>query len=163
MTTEKNNPVGVIGSGSFGTAIAQLLSYNTDVLLYARKESVVASINNGEERHGVILPPHVRATSTLEEVATTCRLLFPVVPSNAFREMIREFAPFLRPYHIIIHATKGFDLNGIDEEEIVEKGITRKQVNTISELIQQESVVVRIGCLSVNLAAELLEVSPQLR
>jgi len=29
------NPVGVVGAGSFGTAIANLLAYNTDVLLSA--------------------------------------------------------------------------------------------------------------------------------
>ena len=37
-------PVGVIGAGSFGTAIANLLAYNTDVLIYSRKQEVVDAI-----------------------------------------------------------------------------------------------------------------------
>lgn len=156
-----DKPVGVIGGGSFGTAIAMLLSYNSDVIMYARKPEVAEAINQGMPRHGVQLSPRVRATTDPAELAEQCQVLFPVVPSGAFRGMMRTLAPHLHPYHIIIHATKGFDLNGIAEDDIAELGIVRKQVNTISELIRQESVVVRIGCLSgPNLAAEILEGQP---
>ena len=37
--------VGVIGAGSFGTAIANLLAYNREVLLYSRQSELVNSIN----------------------------------------------------------------------------------------------------------------------
>lgn len=156
-----DKPVGVIGGGSFGTAIAMLLSHNSDVLVYVRKPEAAAAINQGQPRHGIHLSARVRATTDPAELAERCHVLFPVVPSGSFRAMMRTMAPHLQPYHIIIHATKGFDLNGIAEEDIEELGIIRKQVNTISELIRQESVVVRIGCMSgPNLAAEILEGQP---
>lgn len=160
MSSTQEQAVGVIGGGSFGTAIASLLAYNTDVVLYARNPEVVAQINAREVRHGIILPRRVRATSDPAEV-TKCRLLFPVVPSSSFRAMMRDLAPYLHPYHLMIHATKGFDVTGRREEDIATEGITRSHVNTISEIIKQESVVVRMGCLSgPNLAREILDGQP---
>ena len=109
------NPVGVLGAGSFGTAIANLLACNSDVLLFSRKAETVALINERREHLGVKLAPRVTATNDLEEMAYRCTLILPVVPSNSFRLMIRALAPYLRPHHIIIHGTKGFDLNGLEE------------------------------------------------
>lgn len=153
--------VGVIGAGSFGTAIANLLSYNVDVLLYSRKPDVVRSINEGHQSFGLKLNNRIRATNDLGELAQNCTLLFPVVPSTSFRPMMRDLGPFLRPYHFLIHATKGLDLHGISDEEIEDKGVTRTNVSTMSEVIRQESSAERVGCLSgPNLATEIMEGQP---
>jgi glycerol-3-phosphate dehydrogenase len=45
MNVEKKEFVGVIGAGSFGLTIANLLSHNVQVLLFARRPEVVAQIN----------------------------------------------------------------------------------------------------------------------
>jgi glycerol-3-phosphate dehydrogenase (NAD(P)+) len=157
----KRKTVGVIGAGSFGTAMANLLALNTDVLIYSRRADTVDQINRREKRHGVLPQERVRATNDLAELARECRLIFPIVPSSGFRDMMRELAPHLQPSHLLIHGTKGFDLTGIDEEEIVTAHITRKNVHTMSEVIVQESPVVRVGCLSgPNLAKEILEGQP---
>lgn len=159
--TSSQRPVGVIGAGSFGTAIADLLAYNTRVLLYSRQSELVELINSGEEHMGVRFSSKVRATNSLEEVAERCRLIFPIVPSVNFRNMMHQLGPYMRPYHTLIHGTKGFDLHGIDEEDIELKGITREHVSTMSEVIRQESIVVRVGCLSgPNLASEIIEGQP---
>ncbi|MCB0570196.1 MAG: NAD(P)-dependent glycerol-3-phosphate dehydrogenase [Phaeodactylibacter sp.] len=154
-------PVGIIGAGSFGTAIANLLSYNVDVLLFSRNEELVEQINNSKFNQGIKLSNRVRATSDLAEVPRLCTLIFPVVPSINFRNMMRSLSPFLRPYHILIHGTKGFDAHGL--EDLGEGGemLTREDVSTMSEVILQESSVVRVGCLSgPNLAKEILEGQP---
>lgn len=157
----QRNTVGVIGAGSFGTAIANLMALNTDVLIYSRKPDTVAQINRRAERYGVITHDRVRATNDLGELADSCRLILPIVPSAGFRDMMRELAPHLEPSHLLIHGTKGFDLTGIDEEDLVNAYITRKNVHTMSEVILQESPVVRVGCLSgPNLAKEILEGQP---
>ncbi len=159
--SDKSQPVGVIGAGSFGTAIANLLAHNTDVLFFSRKEETVASINSKRHHMGVDISDRVRATSDPEEVASACTLIFPVVPSVSFRRMMHSFGPFLRPDHILIHGTKGFDTNEIEEELIPGKGIGRRDVNTMSEVILQESAVIRVGCLSgPNLASEIMEGQP---
>ncbi|HEX5111557.1 MAG TPA: hypothetical protein VFV79_01840, partial [Saprospiraceae bacterium] len=41
----KRGPVGVIGAGSFGITVAQLLAVGNEVLLYARDPEVVRKIN----------------------------------------------------------------------------------------------------------------------
>ena len=67
----------------------------------------------------------------------------------------------MHPYHILIHGTKGFDITGIDENELTTKPFDRSNVHTISEVIVQESNVVRIGCLSgPNLASEIMAGQP---
>ena len=155
--------MGVIGTGSFGTAIANLLSHNSDVLMYGRQVEMVDAINKGRihPNLGVRLSESVRATNDLQEVAENCNLIFPVVPSGGFRSMMKQFSPFLHPYHILIHGTKGFDIHNLNEEDLAKGQITRNDVCTMSEVIRQESVVVRIGCLSgPNLAREINEGQP---
>jgi glycerol-3-phosphate dehydrogenase (NAD(P)+) len=157
------NPVGVLGAGSFGTAIANLLALNADVLLFSRKQQTVDSINETRMHMGAPISPRVTATSDLEELAKRCTLIMPIVPSNSFRSMIQALAPYLRPHHIIIHGTKGFDLAGVEEEDLDKPGISisRMNVRTMSEVVLEESSVVRVGCLSgPNLAAEIVAGQP---
>ncbi len=153
--------VGVIGAGSFGTAISNLIAYNANVLLFSRQRDLVEQINNTHQHLGVELSPRIRATNDLQEMGEKCRLIFPIVPSSSFRQMMKNLSPYLRPYHILIHGTKGLDITGVDEEDLGDQSLHRKHVHTMSEVIRQESVVVRIGCLSgPNLSAEIMEGQP---
>lgn len=157
------NPVGVLGAGSFGTAVANLLAYNTDVLLFSRKPEVVEHINRTHTHLDVAISPRVTATSDLEELARHCTLIMPIVPSNSFRSMIRVLAPHLRPHHLLIHGTKGLDLKDVEEEDLEKPGLqlSRANVRTMSEVVREESSVVRVGCLSgPNLSAEIIAGQP---
>lgn len=157
------SPVGVVGAGSFGTAIANILAENTDVLLFSRKAETVHAINSTHVHLGVAISSRVRATGNLEELADQCDLIFPILPSNYFREMIQRMAPFLKPHHIVIHGTKGLDLRHIEETEIEKPGtvLTRRQVRTMSEVVLEETNVLRVGCLSgPNLASEIMMGQP---
>ncbi len=153
--------VGVIGAGSFGSAISILLSHNVDVLLYSRQKDLVDQINKEHRHFNLDLSEKIRATNDLEEVAKNCPLIFPVVPSTNFRAMIKNLAPFLKPYHTLIHGTKGFDLGNIDLSNSTDLSLSQDQVFTMSQVIRQESIVLRIGCLSgPNLSAEILDGQP---
>jgi glycerol-3-phosphate dehydrogenase (NAD(P)+) len=161
--TSPFNPVGVFGAGYFGTAVANLLAYNSDVLLFSRREDVVEEINKNHQHLGAKMSPRVRATMDVAELAQLCTLIFPIVPSNSFRKMMQALSPHLRPHHIIIHGTKGFDLKGLEEDDLDKPGITitRANVRTMSEVVREESSVVRVGCLSgPNLAAEIMAGQP---
>ena len=59
--------VGVIGAGSFGTAVANLLALNVDVLLFSRRAEVADEINSRREHLGVRIGDRVRATNDLKE------------------------------------------------------------------------------------------------
>ncbi len=156
-----STPVGVIGPGSFGIAISKLLSENVEVLLYCRQKEVADKINATHQHLEVDLSPKIIATNNLEEIGSRCTLIFPIVPSVNFREMMKDLAPHLRPYHILIHGTKGFDLTDVEEAILGDETFTRKNVHTMSEVMLQESAVLRVGCLSgPNLSSEIFDGQP---
>jgi glycerol-3-phosphate dehydrogenase (NAD(P)+) len=153
--------VGVVGAGTFGTAIANLLSRKVDVLLYSRNAETIERINLEHQNFGVKLSPRVSAIGNLQELAEKCTLIFPVVPSDGFRSTMQGLGPFLRPYHILIHGTKGFDVKGINAAQMDAGLLEPQHISTMSQVITQETVVKRVGCLSgPNLATEILEGQP---
>lgn len=151
---------GVIGAGSFGTAIANLLALNVDVLLLCRQSEEAAKINNTHHHQGVDLHERIHATTDFAEVAERCTTIFPIVPSGSFRNMMRALGPFLTPAHVLIHGTKGFDVYNLKNPDQLEPLIA-DYVHTMSQVILQESPVRRVGCLSgPNLATEIMEGQP---
>lgn len=155
--------IGVVGAGNFGTAISNILAENgSKVLLYVRSEEKLNQIRKERISAGQQLNPKVELTNELREVPERCEIIFPMIPSAHFRSMIVQLSPHLKPYHILIHGTKGFDLN-IPENEIISRDnpLSREHVKTISEVIVEETPVLRVGCLAgPNLAKELDQRKP---
>jgi glycerol-3-phosphate dehydrogenase (NAD(P)+) len=152
-----DKPVGIIGAGNFGSAIANIIALNRKVLLYARDEKVVETILDKRTNKGHKMHANVEPTHDLRLIASECDVIFPIVPSARFRSMMKDLSPFLHPYHILIHGTKGLDIK-LKKNETIEsvKTLDRSQVKTMSEVIREESVVVRVGCLAgPNLSKEL--------
>lgn len=155
-------PVGVLGGGSFGSAISNLLAENQSVLMYTRSQDVVDSVSRSGMNRGRKMHQNVTATTDLKQIAESCSLIYPIIPSGGFRETIRNLAPHLTPEHILIHGTKGVDVKLPEGHELTsDYSLNPKKVNTMSEVILQETVVRRVGCLAgPNLAAEILEGQP---
>ncbi|MDO8966116.1 MAG: NAD(P)H-dependent glycerol-3-phosphate dehydrogenase [Algoriphagus sp.] len=155
--SSKTKRIGVVGVGSFGTAIANMLAEKNEVMVYARKEEVVEEINTVHRTSGREIHPSIRATFSPEELCKSCNILFFMIPSAAFLEVVRNFGPFLYPYHLIIHGTKGLALNlGKGESLDTVQKLKRSQILTMSEVILQETVAVRVGCLAgPNISKEL--------
>ncbi len=152
--------IGVIGAGSFGTAIANILAENQKVLLYVRRKEAVNKIQSTRISAKQELLENITITNSLEEVALSCEVIFPIVPAANFRAMMKSLSPFLRPYHILIHGTKGLDVTRNSDGSMPDT-LTRDSVKTMSEIIKEESVVVRVGCLAgPNLARELVAKLP---
>ncbi len=158
----KGKPVAVLGAGSFGSAVALLLSYNNPVIIYSRRKEVVDGINNNKILNGNYpIVTSISASSDLEMILEKCSLIFPVVPSANFRSMIRDLTPFLQPHHILIHGTKGFDIDVKEEKIDSNSRIQKSQIKTMSEVIAEETNVIRTGCFSgPNLADEILRGYP---
>jgi glycerol-3-phosphate dehydrogenase (NAD(P)+) len=158
----EDKPIGVIGAGNFGSAVANLLAPNRKVLLYARDENVIKRIRDKRENRGHKMHANVEPVDDMSYVAKTCDVIFPIVPSAHFRSMMKQLSHYLHPYHILIHGTKGFDVM-LPHDQTVENVSTldRSQVKTMSEVIMEESVVVRVGCLAgPNLSKELAAGQP---
>lgn len=157
-----DKPVAVIGSGSFGTAMANMLSEKKNVLLYTRNPQTIKNIEEFRENKGYKIRPNVEPTGDLQYLAESCDIIFPIIPSSGFREMMKQLSPYLHPYHILIHGIKGLDLQ-LPEGKTIEKVkiLNRSMVKTMSEVIREESVAIRVGCLAgPNLARELAKQQP---
>lgn len=141
--------------------MANLLALNTDVLVYSRNPALVEQLKEDRFRFGVPLHERVTVINDFEQLADRCQLILPIVPSNSFREMMRSVTDYLTPGHVLIHGTKGFDIGEVVLDDIPTTGIERRQVQTMTEVILEESVVVRVGALTgPNLARELLDGQP---
>jgi glycerol-3-phosphate dehydrogenase (NAD(P)+) len=106
--------VATIGAGSWGTALASLLSgKGHDVLLWARSAEVANSINERHENRpylpGVPLPPALRATTDLHEALDEAELVVAVVPSHAMRDTMERAARVMRDDAIVVSASKGIE------------------------------------------------------
>lgn len=149
--------IGVIGSGSFGSVIANIISYNDNVLIYSRKDNTIEAINEKKYWKNVHFNSNVTATNDLERIAKECDIIFPTVPSSNFKNMIIDFAKYLKPYHILIHGTKGFELKNFDKNNLKgNEAMNANDIHTMSEIILHQTSVKKVGCISgPNLAKEI--------
>jgi glycerol-3-phosphate dehydrogenase (NAD(P)+) len=160
-STSHRKQVGVIGAGSFGTTVAGLLARNTDVLLYVHRQKTTGGTQPIRTAADFPLAANITLTYDLQDVAERCTVLFPIVPSEVFSTMMQQLAPWLKPYHMLIHGTKGLYVRWPQNMGSGVPMLNREDVKTMSELIQSESVVDQVGCLSgPNLSQELAQGQP---
>ncbi|MBN4062097.1 MAG: glycerol 3-phosphate dehydrogenase [Flavobacteriales bacterium] len=156
----KNDTVGVLGAGSFGVAVSNLLAKNRKVLLFTRRQEVADEIKSTGKIRGMKMDAAIEPTTDLQLLSNTCKLIFIVVRSAHFREMMKTLSPLMQPDHILIHGTKGFDV-ALSESELLDDEhikLSRGQIRTMSEVVLEESVVRRVGVFSgPNLAKEIVE------
>lgn len=104
----------VIGSGSFGTALANVLAANcTEVRLWAREPGLAEAINTTHENPtympGIPLAHNMRATASMEEALQGAELVVAATPSHAMRAVMGSAAPFLPRSVPIITVAKGIE------------------------------------------------------
>ncbi len=106
--------VGLLGGGSWGTTVASLTAKNTDTILWARNEETVTEINtyhtNSKYLPGSKLNENLKASSSMQEVVENADVLIMGVPSQHFRQVLREAKPFIRPWIPIVSLAKGLEL-----------------------------------------------------
>lgn len=143
--------VGIVGGGSWGTALAHLIGGNGHrVLHWMRDAATVAEVNahhtNTRYLPGLALSHAVAATAELARIGQECRVILLVVPSQSLRAVTADLGDHLDGGHVLIHGVKGF-----------EQG-TFKRMSTI---VREETCVRKIGVLSgPNLAREVAEGQP---
>lgn len=106
--------VGVLGAGSWGTALADLLARaGHDVRIWAYETDVVAGINATHENAaflpGVALAPSLRAVEQVGEAVRGASVVLSAAPSHAVRTVLRGAAPDISPDAIVVSATKGLE------------------------------------------------------
>jgi glycerol-3-phosphate dehydrogenase (NAD(P)+) len=104
----------VLGSGPFGTSLANVLAVHCEqVWLWGRNDRVVASVNERHENSthlpGIPLSPKVRGTLSLEESLQGAELVVSAVPSHVTREVMRVALPHLPPGVPILTVSKALE------------------------------------------------------
>jgi len=106
--------IGVVGAGSWGTALANLLAtkgYAVDLWVY--EASVRDEIlEHGENRvflPGITLSSQLRPWNDIADVVTGKDLVLTVVPSHLVRQVAGKMAPHISTDAIIVSASKGIE------------------------------------------------------
>jgi len=112
--TLKEQSVGVIGAGAFGTSLAIVLAdAGFKVDLWARSEDVRISINEQRENsiylRGVRVPESIRATDDLERTVRDKCMVLGVTPSHAIRQVFGEAREFMDRETLVVCGSKGIE------------------------------------------------------
>lgn len=106
--------IGVVGAGSWGTALSHLLAEKGfSVVLWAFETQVRDQIADfGENRlflPGIRLSANIRPTHLIGEAVSEKDLVLVVVPSHVMRETGRNMASSLDPKALVVTASKGIE------------------------------------------------------
>jgi glycerol-3-phosphate dehydrogenase (NAD(P)+) len=106
--------IGVIGAGSWGTALGKLLGDEGNrVDLWCYEAHVVETINtehiNQTYLPGFNLAPEIRATQDIVECVTDKEMVVSVVPSHVLRSVMKDVADHIPVGVPIVSATKGIE------------------------------------------------------
>jgi len=110
-----NEKIGVIGAGSWGTTLANLLAKNgSDVILWAYETELVHEMRgNGVNSlflPGISLSTCLRYTNSLQEAVAGREILLFVVPSQVLRGVINASLPYFPENAVVVSASKGIEL-----------------------------------------------------
>ena len=143
--------IAVIGGGSFGTVVANIIALNGhDVQFWMRSSDLVNEVNECHENKqylpGYALSKRVVATESMADAVTRSSLIFVAVPSSSFREVVKQIVVFAPDEVMLISTTKGIEPSSF---------------KLMSQVLDEESPNSKIGVLSgPNLAKEIASKHP---
>lgn len=131
--------LGVVGAGSWGTALALVLEKNGhQVTLWSSREEKAAELRrlreNVDKLPGVKLPETLEITSDLETAVRDKELVVLGVPSLYIRSTAAKMAPYVSEGQIIVNVSKG-----------IEESTLSTMTDAIWEEIPQADVAVLSG------------------
>ncbi len=138
--------ISVIGGGSFGTVIANIIAENGyELSFWMRSASRAQELNRLQENTqylpGYRLSERIIATSDVAAAVRDSKLIFVAVPSGSFRQVVRELVPHLLEDVVLVSTTKGIESGSFD---------------LMSQILNQEMPQAKVGVLSgPNLAKEI--------
>ena len=160
--------VGIIGAGSLGTALAQIVSQNVDeVCLYLRREELANTINetgiNNEYYPNTKLEENIIATNDYNDLKD-CNIIFLSIPSSAFRSTLSEIKACINEDTILVTTAKGIEypslktMGKIIEEYFDSDYVALSGPNFASEMILNLATVSNIASRNNENALRVKEV-----
>lgn len=104
----------VLGGGSFGTVVANILADNQiETVQWMRNEESVNSINTRHENPRYLpdiqLNPSLTATTDIVTAVAQADIIFMSIPSKSVRAVAEQIVSVVRPEQAIISTTKGIE------------------------------------------------------
>ncbi len=159
--------VGVIGAGSWGTALALTLHHNgLDVTVWGNEQQAVSRICATRENRpylpGVPLPETIQFTAELQEIAKSDLVLI-VTPSRALREVAARLSTLsLKPEAVLLSCTKGVERgSGLRMSEILAETLPGHPLAVLSgpshaeEVARMAPTAVVLGCVEAGVLSRL--------
>ena len=138
--------IGVIGAGSWGTALAVLLCGNGhEVTLWSIIEDEVHTLQtkreNPDKLPGVKLPEKIEVTSDLEKAVSGKQVLVLAVPSPYVRSTAHTMKPYVAEGQIIVNVAKGIEEDSLKTlSQVIEEEIPQALVAVMSGPSHAEEV-----------------------
>ncbi|MEG1441318.1 MAG: NAD(P)H-dependent glycerol-3-phosphate dehydrogenase [Oscillospiraceae bacterium] len=107
--------ISVVGSGSWGTAVAVMLAENGhDLTLWSYFEEESKNLKKLHENKpflpGIIIPNNVNFTSDISE-CVNADIIITATPSHAMRATVRSLAPYVKTGQMVLNISKGLEEN----------------------------------------------------
>lgn len=145
---QRADTVGIVGAGSFGTALGYVLATaGRRVVLWSRDPAVVAAIATTRicpRLHTPPLPALLTATADPRVLAEAARFIVMAVPSTQVADRARELGAHLDGSHIVVHAVGALPRSRA-EAASEHRALARGRV---SEVIGQGVPTLKIGALA---------------
>jgi len=108
--------IAVIGAGSWGTTLANLLAEKgLRVSLWVREKEVYYQIKEEKENKvflpGIRLSSNIRPSMSFEDVLYKKEVAVIAIPSHVLRNILKDIKPYLREKIPFVFATKGIENN----------------------------------------------------
>ncbi|PWN01800.1 glycerol-3-phosphate dehydrogenase [Nocardioides silvaticus] len=161
--------VAVLGAGSWGTAFAMVLAdAGNDVMIWARREEVAASINDRRENvdylPGIELPRTISGTADPEQALSGADVVILAVPSQSLRANLPAFVPYLEPDSVLVSLMKGIELGTLERmseviQEVADVDAGRIAVvsgpNLAKEIARREPAASVVACADEDVVTML--------
>jgi glycerol-3-phosphate dehydrogenase (NAD(P)+) len=111
---KNSGPIGVVGAGSWGTTLAQLLAakgLSVDLWVFEKElcETIRKTGENSYYLPEFALDRNLSPHNDLRRVVEGHKLLVMVVPSHVYRQVTTQMLPYIEPHTIVVSATKGIE------------------------------------------------------
>ena len=164
-----NKRIGILGSGTWGTALANLLiSIGHEVTLWSKFESeleYIASNHAHKNLPGVVINEQIKLTSNLEAAICGQDVIVMAVPSPFVRQTARLIKDYVKEGQIIVTVAKGVEKGTLmTTSEIIHDELKEKDlpVEALSGPTHAEEVAIGLPTLIVS-ACEDIKAAEQIQ
>lgn len=140
--------IGILGGGSWATAMASLIGEKEPVIMYMRNEKDSEFFNENHENRkylkGNKLSENVYASSDIKEVVENKEIIINAIPTQSSRDVLNQCREYVSRETIIMNISKGIEVNTKERiSQIVEDILPNNTYAILSGPSHAEEVITK--------------------